>query len=83
MGIEITIDYDFLATKIVEKMQVQKVDEEKKPSQVIRGIRELASYLQISSATAQRLKNDGKIPYTTLGSRVFFNSADADKILGR
>ena len=30
----------------------------------IKGIRGLAAYLGISSATAQRLKNEGKIPYS-------------------
>lgn len=47
----------------------------------IRGIRELASYLQCSTATAQALKNKNEIPYYQLKSRLFFYSGEIDAAL--
>lgn len=44
----------------------------------IKGIRGLASYLEISSCTAQALKNKGKIPYYEIGNRVFFFTNEVD-----
>ena len=47
----------------------------------IRGIRELASYLQCSTATAQALKNRKDIPYYQLKSRLFFYAGEIDAAL--
>lgn len=44
----------------------------------IRGIRGLASYLSCSTATAQALKNKGKIPYSEIGNRLLFYSNEVD-----
>lgn len=44
----------------------------------IRGIRGLASYLSCSTATAQALKNKGKVPFHQIGNRVFFFSNEVD-----
>lgn len=47
----------------------------------IRGIRELAAYLQCSTATAQALKNRNEIPYYQLKSRLFFYAGEVDAAL--
>lgn len=47
----------------------------------IKGIRGLAAYLGISSATAQRLKNEGKIPYSRIGNRVYFVPSQVDNAI--
>jgi len=47
----------------------------------IRGIRELASYLQCSTATAQGLKNRNKIPFYAIGSRLYFYANEIDQAL--
>ncbi len=47
----------------------------------IRGIRGLAEYCGISTATAQRLKSEGKVPYSRIGNRVYFCPAEVDNAL--
>lgn len=47
----------------------------------IRGIRELATYLQCSTATAQALKNRNAIEYYQVGNRLFFYSGEVDAAL--
>lgn len=47
----------------------------------IKGIRELASYLQCSTATAQALKNRNDIPYYQLKSRLYFYAGEVDAAL--
>lgn len=47
----------------------------------IRGIRGLAAYLGISTATAQRLKSLGLVPYSRIGNRVYFCPSEVDEAL--
>ena len=47
----------------------------------IRGIRGLAAYLGVSTATAQRLKSDGHVPYSRIGNRVYFCPCEVDEAL--
>lgn len=47
----------------------------------IRGIRGLATYLGISTATAQRLKSLGLVPYSRIGNRVYFCPSEVDEAL--
>ena len=49
--------------------------------QKLRGIRELAAFLNCSTATAQALKNRNEIPYYQLKSRLFFYSGEVDAAL--
>lgn len=42
---------------------------------LLKGLRELADYLDISVSYAQKLKHSGAIPYFQLGSVLFFNKA--------
>jgi len=45
------------------------------PEQPIRGIHNLAKFLNISAPRAQKLKNDGLIPYFQSGRLVLFDPA--------
>ena len=47
----------------------------------IRGIRGLAAYLGISTATAQRLKSLGLVTYSRIGNRVYFCPSEVDEAL--
>lgn len=47
----------------------------------IMGIRGLANYLKGSTSTAQKLKNDGKVPFYEVGNRVYFYSDEVDNAL--
>lgn len=47
----------------------------------IRGIRGLAAYLGISTATAQRIKSQGRVPYSRIGNRVYFCPSEVDEAL--
>ena len=47
----------------------------------IRGIRGLAAYLGISTATAQRIKSEGRVPYSRIGNRVYFCPSEVDEAL--
>ena len=47
----------------------------------IRGIRGLAAYCGISTATAQRLKSEGRVPYSRIGNRVYFCPSEVDEAL--
>jgi hypothetical protein len=47
----------------------------------LKGIRGLASYLGISTATAQRLKNENKVPYFMIYSRVYFEPEHVDQTI--
>ncbi len=59
----------------------------KQPSQpkdtkaTLRGIRGLAAYLGISTATAQRIKSEGRVPYSRIGNRVYFCPSEVDEAL--
>lgn len=59
----------------------QPMQEVKSTKATVRGIRGLAEYCGISTATAQRLKSEGKIPYSQIGHRVYFCPADIDEAL--
>lgn len=47
----------------------------------IRGIRGLAAYLGVSTATAQRIKSEGLVPYSRIGNRVYFCPCEVDEAL--
>ena len=70
---------------VMEQMSVLQA--EKQPTQhkdtkaSIRGIRGLAAYLGISTATAQRIKSEGRVPYSRIGNRVYFCPSEVDEAL--
>ena len=55
--------------------------EKKDTKATLRGIRALAVYLGVSTATAQRLKNEGKVPFSQVGKRVFFVPCEVDNAI--
>jgi len=73
---------DVVKTAIYQAMPVHTATSEPADKgKKIRGIRELAAYLQCSTATAQALKNTGKVPYYNLRTRLFFYSGEVDEAL--
>ena len=44
--------------------------------EILHSIRELADFLGCTPVTAQRYKNEGRIPYKQVGRKVMFNTAD-------
>lgn len=63
----------FDSTKNVEPQKQIETQRKK-----INGIRGLAKYLEVSAPTAQRIKNQGKIPFYESGNRVYFFSDEID-----
>ena len=59
----------------------QPSQEVKDTHATIRGIRGLATYCGISTATAQRLKSEGRVPYSRIGNRVYFCPSEVDEAL--
>lgn len=49
----------------------------------IDGIVALASYLGCAPSTAQKMKNEGKVPFYERGSRVYFYKDELAKALGQ
>lgn len=47
----------------------------------IKGIRGLASHLGASTATIQRLKNEGVLPFYCVGNRTYFYADEVDAAL--
>jgi excisionase family DNA binding protein len=52
-------------------------------SRKIHSLKELAILLGCSIATAQKVKNSGRIPYYQMGRKVIFDSNDVLKALER
>ena len=73
---------DVVKTAISQVMPERMVTSEPaEKGKKIKGIRELASYLQCSTATAQALKNRNDIPYYQLKSRLYFYAGEVDAAL--
>uniref|UniRef100_UPI004056C276 DUF3853 family protein n=1 Tax=Alistipes sp. TaxID=1872444 RepID=UPI004056C276 len=67
--------------ELMASSATQQPSQPKDTKATVRGIRGLAEYCGISTATAQRLKSEGKIPYSQIGHRVYFCPADIDEAL--
>lgn len=69
----------------MEQMSVLHAGKQPTPAKdtraTIRGIRGLAAYCGISTATAQRLKSEGRVPYSRIGNRVYFCPCEVDEAL--
>lgn len=68
---------ELMATSATQQPSTQARD----TRATIRGIRGLASYLGVSTATAQRLKSLGLVPYSRIGNRVYFCPSEVDDAL--
>jgi excisionase family DNA binding protein len=60
----------------------QQVEPEPQPK-TLHSIRELADFLGCSVVTAQRYKNEGRIPYSQVGRKVIFNTAEVLKAINK
>ena len=85
MVIEMTVDLEELARMIAEKctalVPTPKLEEKERVK--IYGIRGLAGYIGCSVSKAQSMKNEGIIPYSEFGNRVFFYADEIDNALKR
>jgi hypothetical protein len=68
---------ELMATSATQQPSTQPKD----TRATIRGIRGLAAYCGISTSTAQRLKSEGRVPYSRIGNRVYFCPSEVDDAL--
>jgi len=61
---------------IREEMAAQKTVAAPEKDNYLHSLKELADFLHISIATAQRYKNDDIIPYIQVGRKCMFNTVD-------
>ncbi len=59
--------------QIIEKQRTVEPEKDNEGFE-IKGIHALADFLKVSSTTAQKLKNSGKIPFSQFGKIVLFDS---------
>jgi hypothetical protein len=64
---------DLIASEIQGRFINLSTDKFKKPEPFIKGIHELAKFLRVSPARAQKLKNEGVIPYWQDGRTLLFD----------
>lgn len=48
---------------------------------ILYSIKELSEFIGCSTVTAQRLKNEGRIPYRQIGRKVMFDTAEVLKAM--
>ena len=72
--------FNMLADKVAERINNKPVLVMEPPEQRVKvyGMRGLANYIPCCLATAQKLKNSGKIPFYHVGNKVFFYSDEID-----
>lgn len=66
---------DLIANEIESRIQVNNNSATPPPQPFIRGIIQLAKFLQVSVPRAQQLKNSGVFPYWQSGRTVLFDPA--------
>jgi excisionase family DNA binding protein len=81
MIIQFNFDEAQLVTVIKNaiKEAMEELTSQSEPSserKILYSIKELASFLSCSLATAQKLKNAGRIPYRQVGRKVMFDSVE-------
>jgi hypothetical protein len=62
--------------EVIEISQPQQQATTIDPEPYIYGINGLAIFLQVSTVTAQKIKNSGKIPFSQAERTIIFNKAD-------
>jgi excisionase family DNA binding protein len=84
--IQLNFDEDRL-TAIVENAVTIALAEKKEVQttevRILHSIRELADFLGCSTVTAQKIKNEGRIPFMQVGRKVLFNTAEVTKAIER
>lgn len=74
----IQLSKDDLRVLILEIFGESKGTTQTAEKKLIRGINGLSEFLECSPATAQKLKNSGKIPFSQVGRLLLF---DSDKVM--
>ncbi len=78
-GLSVEEFSEAIANKIARKVGIpQTVADNRKP---IRGIRNLAREFGSSTATFQRMINDGRLPYRKIGNRYIFDIDEVNRAL--
>ena len=54
---------------------------ERPERKILHSIRELSEFIGCSTVTAQKLKNEGRIPYRQIGRKVMFDSVEILKAM--
>ncbi|MFZ4414926.1 MAG: helix-turn-helix domain-containing protein [Bacteroidales bacterium] len=62
-----------------QQTNVPTIVEQKAETKMLYSIKELATFLQCSTVTAQKLKNSGRIPFAQTGRKCVFNG---DAVMG-
>jgi len=60
---------------------VSKAIAEQNPQRFIKGIHELAAFLQVSPARAQKMKNEGLFPYWQDGRTLLFDPKKVREVM--
>jgi len=68
---------------VAEALAVKPIMSEPKPQErkILYSIRELSEFIGCSTVTAQKLKNEGRIPYRQVGRKVMFDSVEILKAM--
>ena len=67
---------ELIRKAVREEMVAQKTVAAPEKPNTLHSLKELADFLHISIATAQRYKNDDIIPYIQCGRKLIFNTND-------
>ena len=78
------IDFDeaklaaIVKNAVAEAMAVMLIQNEPQPQErkILYSIKELSDFIGCSTVTAQKLKNEGRIPYRQVGRKVMFDSVE-------
>lgn len=72
--------YTLTVREMIElNKELEKENKEPEKEKIeLRGMQALADFLKVSTTTAQKLKNSGRIPYIQIGKKVQF---DGNKVL--
>ena len=84
---QITFDEEKLAEVVrravkeqMEAMMIQK-EEQPKERRILYSMKELADFIGCCVPTAQRMKNEGRIPYKQIGRKVMFDTVEVLKAM--
>ena len=84
---QITFDEEKLAEvvrrAVKEQMEAMMIQKEVQPKErkILYSMKELADFIGCCVPTAQRMKNEGRIPYKQIGRKVMFDTVDVLKAM--
>lgn len=74
---------DIVKSAISEVLRENRAIIVPQPPKYLRGLKELADYLHCGLSTANRLKKEGKVPFSQNGKVVLFDVAKVDEAIGK